>query len=230
MKAVFSYILVFGVLLTCFSAQANLIVNGGFENTPDSKKLHGRKWDHFKASAYEGWEGSNIEVWNNLFKVGGAGAHGGMHAELNAHGSRSGFSSYTIFQLFDTVASSQYLLEFHHTARNSMNKEKFHVYVLDGVFEQDVRSGTSKFDDMNMNVLLSEEIHHDYRRSWQSFSQSFTARSESTILLFTSLNGGSTVGNLIDEVSVTAVPAPSAFGLLVLALVGLSSRQLRRVV
>ena len=50
------------------TALANLIVNGGFE---DNAVASGN-WAFFASSNVNGWEGSNIEIWDNYGGVSAA--------------------------------------------------------------------------------------------------------------------------------------------------------------
>ncbi|WP_019677383.1 DUF642 domain-containing protein [Arsukibacterium perlucidum] len=168
------------------------------------------KWVVFNSTAVAGWQGSNIEIWNALGGV--IAASGKNFIELNAHGSNSG--AWSIFQTFATEIGREYNLSFSYRARNN-NNEKFSV-----------------------SVPASDWTLTDHTTAgWTTFVNSFIATDSTSILRFTSLNAG-TMGNLIDNVVVTAapgrnvataVPEPAtlaAFGAGLLALVG--GRRLRR--
>ena len=68
-----SIALLMGLLLAA-SANANLIVNGSFE---DNDVAEGT-WQYFVADDVNGWDGSNIEIWDGLNGV--ASADGEQHA------------------------------------------------------------------------------------------------------------------------------------------------------
>ncbi|MEH6559694.1 MAG: DUF642 domain-containing protein [Oceanicoccus sp.] len=103
--------------LFAISAQANLIVNGGFE---DAAIVNG--WSY---GAENGWSGDNVEVWHGF---GGIGAYEGVrHAELNAHGNTNG-GAFSIHQTFSTVVGKVYNLFFAYGARRS-TEEAFDVDV-----------------------------------------------------------------------------------------------------
>ncbi|MEH6559772.1 MAG: PEP-CTERM sorting domain-containing protein [Oceanicoccus sp.] len=98
------------------SAQANLIVNGGFEEaTVDGTWSFGNE---------NGWEGDNVEVWDDFGAIGAF--EGTKHAELNAHPYDG--TTFSIFQTFSTVVGETYNLFFAYGARSS-EKEVFQVDV-----------------------------------------------------------------------------------------------------
>jgi hypothetical protein len=97
-------------LVLAGSANANLIVNGGFE---DNSVASGN-WGYFSAADVNGWEGSNVEIWHNLAS---AAPEGQQHAELNAHPYTG--SVFSIFQSFATVVGQAYDVSFFYSARSS---------------------------------------------------------------------------------------------------------------
>jgi hypothetical protein len=165
---------------------ANLIVNGGFEETEVKYKT----WKWFSSSDVLGWEGSNIEIWDHLgnFKP----YEGEQHAELNAHPSNG--EAFSIFQAFSTDIGSVYDLSFAYSARQSTN-EQFRVELI---------SDSSSF--------FSELVNHSAVREWALYEEEFTAVSSQTILMFNSVKPYSgTLGNFLDDIIVTAkrIPATS---------------------
>lgn len=187
-------------LLAAAPASANLIINGGFEQ-PD---VAAGSWQYFSSGAVDGWEGDNIEIWDNY---GGVTAYeGSQFAELNAH-PYSG-SEFGIFQSFATTIGQSYDLSFAYRARQS-NSESFDVSVMPGM--------TWNLDDHVVGA-------------WSIFSGSFVASSELTTLTFTSvIPETGTVGNFLDDVKVTAsVPEPGSIALLGLSLLGMGVARRRR--
>ena len=158
-------------------SQAGLIVNGGFEETD----VADGSWRWFSSSDVDGWDGSNIEIWDSLTKF--ESYEGEQHAELNAHGSKGAFS---IFQTFSTDAYASYDVSFAYAARRS-NSEAFLFEVLD-------EAGNSFF---------SKEINDHTVKSWSTFDWSFTALTDFTTIRFTTINTG-TYGNFLDDVNVVA--------------------------
>jgi hypothetical protein len=190
---------------TALPAMANLITNGSFEDTSVSNG----QWAWFNSSGVSGWQGSNIEIWNDysIFSA----AEGNQLAELNAHPSNG--EAFSIFQTFDTTAGITYDLSFSYAARSS-NEEAF----LLNLFAAD------------NTEILSELIDDHEIKKWSQYSNSFKATSGSTTLRFTSVYPEfATVGNFLDDIKIIAstastrlaadVPEPSGlflagFGLL----------------
>jgi hypothetical protein len=104
--------------LFAVSAQANLIINGGFE---ESAVENG--WGY---GTENGWSGDAVEVWDNFGAIGPY--EGDKHAELNSHGSTISGSAFSIFQTFSTDVGKTYNLFFAYGARSS-NDEAFQVDV-----------------------------------------------------------------------------------------------------
>jgi len=170
--------LVFVALLAPVASHANLIVNGSFE----ANNLPKNSWTVMNSSNVNGWQGSNIELWHQLYNV--KAADGLIHAELNADGGNSG--AWSIFQPFNTVTGTRYDLSFAYRARASEN-ESFRVTVAD----------------------LNQIVDDHKTNSWSLFKTSFVATDTTTTLRFTSLNTG-TVGNFLDDVKVLASPVLQA--------------------
>lgn len=206
---------IFAIALLVMShfSQASLIVNGGFEET----HVRDGHWAWFESSKVNGWNGSNIEIWDDLFKF--SSFEGEQHAELNAHGSRGPFS---IFQTFSTDVGRWYHVSFAYAARRSLN-ESFRFDVLDGIKKD--------------NVLFSSIVDDHEIRNWFTFSTNFRAESSTTTISFTTLNSG-TIGNFLDDVTVSsinasarglvAVPEPQSFVLLSLGLIPLIVRRRKK--
>jgi hypothetical protein len=187
------------ILAFASSSNANLIVNGGFENNAVDKGA----WAWFSTSDVDGWGGSNVEIWGEGF--GNIGAYEGkQHAELNAHpGSGSAFS---IFQTFKTQVGQQYNLSFAYGARRNVN-EKFRVEVSD----------------------LNWVINNDKVNEWSLYDDIFTATTSDTTFRFTSVTPvAGTYGNFLDAVSVTSVPEPGPLALFGLGLAGLGFLKKRK--
>jgi hypothetical protein len=191
-------------------ANANLITNGSFEDN----NVNSGKWSWFTSSAVNGWNGSNIEIWNNY---GGFSAQDGVKlAELNAHGQNSG--AFSIFQEFATIAGNTYDLSFYYAARSN-NNESFSVGLAS-----------------NQNTFFSAIVDDHTVKQWSMFESSFVAVDALTTIRFTSITPLSgTVGNFIDNVVVTQstlstveASAPSAALMVLLSISLLWVRRIRR--
>ncbi|MDT0595372.1 DUF642 domain-containing protein [Glaciecola petra] len=194
---------VLALVLCSGFANANLIVNGGFE----SNSVNDNSWRWFLSDNVNSWSGSNIEIWDSLNGV--HAYEGENHIELNAHPYTG--NVFTILQSFATNIGSVYDFSFAYRARRN-NNEAFRV---------DVLSGT---DNVFTN-LMDDHV----TSSWSVYSNVFTATDTTTTLSFTSvMPATSTVGNFIDAVSVTgqtspvqaSAPASALMMVLGLALIG----------
>ena len=159
-----------------------------------------------KTPNVDGWNGSNLEIWRDFGNIGPY--EGEQHAELNAHPSNGGV--FSIYQTFATTQGQGYELFFASGARRN-NNESFLV-ALDGA-----------------NSLLNRLMDDHTVNNWSTFSTRFIADSDFTTLRFTSEpHATRTVGNFLDGVSVTAVPAPGSLALFGAALLGLGLRGRKR--
>ena len=190
-------------LMVCKPAQANLIVNGSFEDT----QIKTNSWRWFYASDVEGWNGSNIEIWNSFQKFDAY--HGVQLAELNAHPSNG--QAFSIFQSFDTQVGATYDVSFAYAARKNTNE----------AFTFDLFSGKA-------DTLFSTLIDDHLVRQWSLFNTTFTATDTMTTIRFTSVTPyAGTVGNFLDDIKVveslqriqkvTDVPEPTS---ILLVLIG----------
>nr|WP_324258313.1 hypothetical protein [Cellvibrio fontiphilus] len=185
---------VFALLAGAFlavSAQANLIVNGGFE---DNNVATG-SWSYFSSANVNGWEGSNLEIWDSMNGV--VAPEGTQHAELNAHPYTGGV--FSIYQSFATVVGQTYDVSFFYSARQSANE----------AFSFSVGTLATLLNDHTVGV-------------WNQFTGSFVANSALTTISFTTANN-STVGNFLDGVVVTASTKVNEASSLVLLAMGLLS-------
>jgi len=205
-KSVITAIL--GVVFTA-SANANLIVNGDFEadqsgTTPLTS--WGANIHLYSNGDVDGWNGigtgsigDNIELWTVT-------QDGNTFAELNSHSNPAGNGPgnyWNLAQDFVAEAGIEYLLTFDYKARVNDN-ESFKVRV----------GNSNPFD-------LLETIDDHVTNNWSSFSQTFVASEDLLRLNFYTRVDTGTLGNFIDNVSITAVPEPGSLALLGLGLAGL---------
>lgn len=101
--------------LLCVGANANLIVNGGFEDN----NVAAGNWAYFSSASVNGWDGDNIEIWDSFNGV--VAPEGTQHAELNAHPFDG--SVFSIYQNFATVVGQTYDVSFFYSARVNSNEQ-----------------------------------------------------------------------------------------------------------
>jgi hypothetical protein len=191
---------------------ANLIVNGGFEEPNLSSG-----WSYFNSASVPGWNGDNIEIWHSESMLGAGQGYGGtQHAELNSHPNQT--SPFTINQAFATEVGQTYEISFGYRARtgnSDSSNESFLVGIVNDV------------NDIGGSEVFKSLVDDHVVGKWYTFTGTFVASSTQSIIYFQSLTSG-TLGNFIDEVSVSAVPVPAAVWLFGSALVGLVTFGSRR--
>lgn len=120
------------------SANANLIVNGGFEENT----VAAGNWAYFSSANVNGWDGDNIEIWD--YYGGVVAPEGNQHAELNAHPFDG--SVFSIYQNFATVAGQTYDVSFFYSARVDSNEQfSFSVDSLAAVLSDHVVGSWKKY-------------------------------------------------------------------------------------
>lgn len=121
----------------------------------------------------------------------------------------NGTTGATLSQIFDTVAAASYTVSFFITA-------------------QQVGSGPQSYTAQALNgatSLGSESASIPQALNWVRHSFSFVAASGSTTLRFTDTSNGGAAFNInwaLDNVSVSVVPEPGAFGLMAAGLAALA--------
>ncbi len=138
LKSIYVVCLSLVASLLCAGANANLIVNGGFE---DNNVATGN-WGYFSSAAVNGWEGDNIEIWDHYAGV--VAPEGNQHAELNAHPFDGGV--FSIYQSFATVFGQTYDVSFFYSARTSVNEQfSFSVDMLNATLTDHVVGSWKKY-------------------------------------------------------------------------------------
>jgi hypothetical protein len=195
-KSVYRFCLGVIVSLLCVGANANLIVNGGFEDNT----VAAGNWAYFSSTNVNGWDGDNIEIWNQFGGV--VAPEGNQHAELNAHPFDG--TVFSIYQSFATVIGQTYDVSFFYSARVDSN-EQF------------------SFSAGTLAAILNDHVVG----SWKQYTGSFVANSVLSTITFTTYDAG-TLGNFLDDVVVTAKASVVESSPLVLLLIGFAGLVLVR--
>lgn len=182
MKLLMKMLFVVLVLGLSSQVQANLIVNGGFEN--NNVKTNSWKW--FTSANVDGWEGSTVEIWDNFQNF--QAYENDQYAELNAHA--NGGQAFSIFQSFETIKGATYDVSFAYAARTNKNEQ----------FSYSVSGNNTVIDSVLFNNALVKE--------WTLFESAFVANSNITNIMFAAIRPNTgTMGNFLDNVVVTMQPA-----------------------
>ncbi|OZG73106.1 hypothetical protein BTA51_11455 [Hahella sp. CCB-MM4] len=188
------------------TAQANLIVNGDFEEP----QLSGHSWKVF--DNIPGWEttmGNSIEIQRNTIVNAQS---GDQYVELDSYGNSA------MTQSLHLEAGTDYLLSFYYIPRTNRGNNDNGI----GVF-WDIFDGNFDMFDPENEVISIENQTRKEMPEWMKFSAVLHATSSEMALSFAALGASNSYGGFIDNVSLEAVPEPAAvaiFGLGLAAIAG----------
>ena len=205
--------LALGIAAGSAAASTNLIVNGSFEDlsaNPGVQQLANNTWQVF--NSIPGWttfSGAGIEVRRN---VAGVAQDGVQFVELDSHGTNPNSTMQQV--LSSTVSGQRYTLSFWYSPRPNTST---------------LPANTNNISvSWNGSALLptlggtnNTGTHH-----WQQYSYTVVGTGADT-LRFAAFGAQDTYGGSLDNVSVTAVPEPETFAMM-LAGLGLMGAVARR--
>ena len=186
-------------------AAPNLILNGGFE-TPlvGTPGVEGPGYNHRLGTTLTDWTYAGGHAGSVQFDT--SYAPGRATVGADAQSVQIEFPGDSISQSFTTVSGQGYLLTF----------------LLSGY-------GAANPSTVSVNVGPANGTFSGVYPSYVTETLPFVANATTTTLTFTSTGGGSTYPHL-DNVSVTAVPEPETYALLLagLSVIGMSARRMKQ--
>lgn len=181
---------------------ANLIVNGGFEATgfggTGSYYNIGSGGDHAVPGDFGFTVSSNnVDIIANGVYTAGLAGGGAYNLDLVGYGATGEIS-----RSFATVLGKSYLVSLDYNQNGSG------------------RQAEVRIDGLAIGTLIGSS-------TWQNFTTSFIGTGATVTFAVTNTVGGGNAGVVLDNISVTAVPEPAAWGMMLagFALIGFAKRR-----
>ncbi|MXP44589.1 DUF642 domain-containing protein [Allopontixanthobacter sediminis] len=191
------------------ASAAELITNGSFENPEITDPC----CSTVPTASLPGWTigSGNVNVVNGTFAsaAGNLALDGTQYLDLIGEGGVGSLS-----QTFGTIAGQLYLFKFAYSHN-----------IFSGL-----PSASASYSVDGLSGIITHSTGSNANLDWQMFSGTFVATGSSATLNFTNLLGGANDGILLDAVSVSAVPEPSTWLLLVFGIgaIGFAMRRQKR--
>lgn len=229
-KSVCTVLLALGITT---QANANLIVNGSFEDTTGTMTLDRNSWMIF--DNITGWDtvsGPGIEIQTNRTLRRINAQDGYNYVELDSHGGRDTNSAMS--QLLTGLnTGSLYQLDFYYQARTNRGGNDNGINLF---WDSVVGTDLSSFTYSNEVFSIDDVKHSDtsigrataVAGGWFHFSMDLLAVSDTMALTFGADGRDNSLGGLIDNVSMHAVPEPGTLGLFALGIAGILVARTRK--
>jgi len=201
---------------------ANLVVNGDFESSPAPSGSYSQ---YFGGGSFTGWNvtGADVIVIDDSYQEGGLvfNAQGGSNTAIDLTGAGNTGAADGITQSIATVAGKRYLLSFYVGNASPTGGNAF-AYTQPSTLNLSINGGPL--------LTFTNSTDTPFGINYQLFSTSFVATG-ATLLAFSNGTVGDNMLGL-DTVSLTAVPEPATWGLMLggFAMVGLAARRRKAAV
>ncbi|NQY88105.1 MAG: PEP-CTERM sorting domain-containing protein [Colwellia sp.] len=248
MKLIIRSLILVGVFLS-LSANAGLLVNGDFDVVDHSQSAEiydayaqpyldeldentFNNWGLF--TSIPGWTtlplmgDSYVEVLHTGANTGGVEAHsGGLFVELDLDVGGATYNSAIGQTLNDLIEGMFYELSFYYQPRTDADDDNgINAYWFEG--------DLSGFDLMQNIVITADSNTNEWVNvvgtdddGWKQYTGVFEATSSTMTFAFSGFGTVNGNGGFIDTASVTQVPEPSVFALMLMGLFGLVVRKVK---